>query len=278
LLFGYKGLKEKPVEFFGMGSTLTSDYPPAMLKVQIGRVAMKARFVITKKLVTSPVLLGSDFLVKNKMSISLFSDGHWWVSIGPVDNPIGKIKCMLTHKITVMTNGDVTIPPSTCHKIRMKTNSDETFTNYETNILKPNDCLDKSILVLFEGGRDSITLSNFSPLPLHFPDNFPLGELEPLSAVHLTTENFDLINTYKEQLTDSLEEILKPGVDPFIVKEKDKILEVFNTKPDLVVAYKEPPQIGNFNRRARMNKRPLFELGSELSLYRQINILYVTKL
>ncbi len=138
------------------------------------------------------------------------------------------------NKITVLTNGDVTIPPPTCHKIRVKTNSDETFTDYETDIFKPNDCLDKSTIVLFEWGRDSITLSNF-------PDNFPLGELEALPAMHLTTENSDLINTYKEQLTDSLEEILKPGIDPFIVKEKDKILEVFNTKPDLVVACKEPP-------------------------------------
>jgi hypothetical protein len=123
----------------------------------------------------------------------------------------------------------------------VKTNSNETFTDYETDILKPNDCLDKSTLVLFEGGRDSITLSNFSPLPLNFPDNSPLGELEALSAVHLTTENSDLINTYEEQLTDSLEEILEPGIDPFIVKEKDNIFEVFNRKPDLVIPYKEPP-------------------------------------
>jgi hypothetical protein len=168
------------------------------------------------------------------MSISLFSDGHWWVSIGPVDNPIGKIRCLLTHKITVMTNGDVTIPPFTCHKIRVKTNSDETFSDYETNIFKTNDCLDKSTLVLFEGGRDSITLSNFSPLPLNFPDNFPLGELEALPTVHLTADNSDLSNTYKEQVTDeglndrledSLEEILEPGIDPFIVKEKDKELD-----------------------------------------------------
>jgi len=227
-------LKEKPVEFFGMGSSLTSDYPPVMLKVQVGRVAMKARFIVTKDLFTSPVLLGSDFLVKNKMSISLFSDGHWWVSIGPVDNPIGKIRCLLTHKITVMTNGDVTIPPFTCHKIRVKTNSDEIFSDYETNFFKPNDCLDKSTRVLFEGGRDSITLSNFSPLPLNFPNNFPLGELEALPTVHLTAENSDLKNTYKEQVTDeglndrledSLEEILEPGIDPFIVKEKDKKLD-----------------------------------------------------
>jgi hypothetical protein len=184
-------LKEKPVEFFGMGSSLTSDYPPVMLKVQVGRVAMKVRFIVSKDLLTSPVLLGSDFLVKNKMSISLFSDGHWWVSIGPVDNPIGTIRCLLTHKITVMTNGDVTIPPLTCHKIRVKTNSDETFTDYETDIFTPNNCLNKSTLVLFEGGRDSLTLSNFSPLPLNFLDNFPLGELEALPTVHLTTENSD---------------------------------------------------------------------------------------
>jgi hypothetical protein len=224
-------LKEKPVEFFGMGSTLTSDYPPVMLKVQVGRVAMRARFIITKELFTSPVLLGSDFLVKNKMSISLFSDGHWWVSIGPVDNPIGKIKCLLTHKVTVMTNGDVIISPFTCHKIRVKTNSDELFTNYESDIFKPNDCLDKSTLVLFEGGRDSITLSNFSPLPLNFPNNFPLGELEALPAVHLTTENSDLINTYKEQVTDeglndrledSLEEISNLALIPSSLKKKTK--------------------------------------------------------
>jgi hypothetical protein len=59
--------------------------------------------------------------------------------------------------------------------------------------------------------------------------------------VHLTTENSDLINTYKEQVTDSLKEILEPGIDPFIVKEKDNIFEVFNRKPDLVIPYKEPP-------------------------------------
>jgi hypothetical protein len=117
---------------------------------------------------------------------------------------------------------------------RVKTNSDEIFSDYETNFFKPNDCLDKSTRVLFEGGRDSITLSNFSPLPLNFPNNFPLGELEALPTVHLTAENSDLINTYKEQVTDeglndrledSLEEILEPGIDPFIVKEKDKELD-----------------------------------------------------
>jgi hypothetical protein len=62
----------------------------------------------------------------------------------------------LTHRDPTSTvhklSGDVTIPPFTCHKIRVKTNSDQTFTDYETDILKPNNCLEKSTLVLFEGG------------------------------------------------------------------------------------------------------------------------------
>jgi hypothetical protein len=108
----------------------------------------------------------------------------------------------LTHRdptsIVHKLSGDVTIPPFTCHKIRVKTNLDETFTNYETDILKPNDCLDKSTLVLFEGGRDSITLSNFSPLPLKFPDNFPLGELEKDNIFEVFNREPDLVIPYKE--------------------------------------------------------------------------------
>jgi hypothetical protein len=62
---------------------------------------MKARFVVSEELQTSPILLGSGFLVKNKISVSHFSDGNWWVTIGPVDNPIGRIRCLVTHKKTL---------------------------------------------------------------------------------------------------------------------------------------------------------------------------------
>jgi hypothetical protein len=134
-----------------MGSSLSSDYPPVMLNVQIGRVAMKARFVVTKDLYTSPVLLGSDFLVRNKMSVSHFSDGHWWDSIGKVDNPIGRVRCLVTHKITLSSVNNVTVLPFTCHKIRIKTDDDTLLheTDSDFTYFKPNEGLDKSTKLLF---------------------------------------------------------------------------------------------------------------------------------
>ena len=65
-----------------------------MLDVQIGRVLLKGRFVITNQLSSSPLLLGTDFLTKNKVWISPYSNGKWFCCIGPSDKPLGKIEAL----------------------------------------------------------------------------------------------------------------------------------------------------------------------------------------
>jgi hypothetical protein len=65
-----KYLPEAPVTFNGMGSTVTSPYSPIELQIQLGRVRMTGRFIVTNLLTSSPILLGTDFTVKFKISIA----------------------------------------------------------------------------------------------------------------------------------------------------------------------------------------------------------------
>ncbi len=84
-------INEPPTSFSGMGSQLKSEYPPIMLQVQIGNVICQARFIVTNHLKSSKILLGSDFLVKNHMSIGTINpeDHSWICTIGtPI---IGKV-------------------------------------------------------------------------------------------------------------------------------------------------------------------------------------------
>jgi hypothetical protein len=69
-------LDENPLEFKGMGSDLSSKHPPVMLDLQIGRIMMRGRFIITEHLSTSPMLIGSDFMVKNQLSNSYYSNNQ----------------------------------------------------------------------------------------------------------------------------------------------------------------------------------------------------------
>jgi hypothetical protein len=51
-----------------MGLNLSSDHPSLMLNIQLCRDAMKARFVVSKELQTSPIILGSVFFLINPPS------------------------------------------------------------------------------------------------------------------------------------------------------------------------------------------------------------------
>jgi hypothetical protein len=65
-------LNEKPTEFCGMGLNLSSDHSSLMLNIQLGRNAMKARFVVSKELQTSPIILGSVFLINPPSAAEIF--------------------------------------------------------------------------------------------------------------------------------------------------------------------------------------------------------------
>jgi hypothetical protein len=96
-------LNDPPTEFSGIGSILKSKFPPIMLKVQIGRVILDGRFIVTSHLKSSPVLLGSDFLTKNKVSVGAFEDG-WYCTVGTYDKPLGRVSAFVTSKITLSAN------------------------------------------------------------------------------------------------------------------------------------------------------------------------------
>jgi hypothetical protein len=69
-----KYLPEAPVTFSGMGSTVTSPYSPIELQIPIGRVQMPGRFIVTNLLTSSPILLGTDFTVKYKISVAPYTN------------------------------------------------------------------------------------------------------------------------------------------------------------------------------------------------------------
>jgi hypothetical protein len=47
------------------------------------------------------VLIGSDFLVKNKISVAPHRDGRWWLYVGPIDDPFGMIPALVSNQLTL---------------------------------------------------------------------------------------------------------------------------------------------------------------------------------
>ncbi len=97
---GVMFLNEQPTEYSGLGSSLKSEYPPVMLSIQIGHCIIKARFIVSKELSSSPVLIGSDFLVKNEISVAPHRDGRWWLHVGPIDHPLGMMPVEVSDQLT----------------------------------------------------------------------------------------------------------------------------------------------------------------------------------
>jgi hypothetical protein len=103
-----------------MGSQLKSEYPPIMLQVQIGNVICQARFIVTNHLKSSKILLGSDFLVKNHMSIGAINpeDHSWICTIGtPI---IGKVKGKVVNKISLTFGENVYMAPNEVKRIEVQ--------------------------------------------------------------------------------------------------------------------------------------------------------------
>jgi hypothetical protein len=94
-------LNEQPTESSGLGASLKGEYPPVTLTIQIGHCVLRAPFIVSKKLMSSPVLIGSDFLVRNKISVAPHKDGRWWLYVGPIDDPFGMIPALVLNLLTL---------------------------------------------------------------------------------------------------------------------------------------------------------------------------------
>jgi hypothetical protein len=116
---GVMFLNEQPTEYSGLGSSLKSEYPPVMLSLQIGHCIIKARFIVSKELSSSPVLIGSDFLVKNEISVAPHGDGRWWLHVGPIDHPLGMIPVEVSDQLTFSSVHEVNFAPLEVKRVRV---------------------------------------------------------------------------------------------------------------------------------------------------------------
>ncbi len=94
-------LNGQPTESSGLGSSLRGEYPPVILTIQIGHCVLRAPFVVSKELTSSPVLIGSDFLARNEISVAPHKDGRWWLHVGPIDDPFGMIPALVSNQLTL---------------------------------------------------------------------------------------------------------------------------------------------------------------------------------
>jgi hypothetical protein len=183
--FGFvEELDEEPISFCGMGSEIQSKYPPIILKLQIGRVLLESRFVITDLLKSSPILLGSDFCIKNRLWVAPYSEDSWFVTVGPLDKPIAKVPALITNKLTLCSKAEFVFSPGEIKKIEVifkgTQYAKEIYSEHGSHpTLKKSDFLDASPFDLVSSevqDKNFIVLQNQSVLPSILPDNVPLAE------------------------------------------------------------------------------------------------------
>ena len=189
-----------------------------MLNVQIGRVMMKGRFIITEHLNTSPVLIGSDFMVKNQLSNSFYSNNNWYCCIGPVDNPLGKVPTVVTSKICLTSQDEINFEPFECKRITLsrpqgKILEKSEFSGIQTEFLK------NTPLKILSCNRESIELQNISPLNTLLLSDSPLVE-GTFRSSQINVE--EIANEFPEQ---ELEDILEPGMPIGNIIDKNEELD-----------------------------------------------------
>ncbi len=259
-------LQEPPIKFKGMGSNLKSHYPPLMLNVQIGKVLLKGRFIISDHLKTSPLLLGSDFMLKNKVWVTPFSNGKWYCYIGHFDNPIGKTEAMITSKIILSTVDHVTLRPFECKKIKVELADD--FLNkyldpsFATCPLNPDIEPSEGFLLsplIFTSTLDKNSIEIFN-------NSFFNTELCRGWEIGSTKKDFlvkDLNLTFEEALEDpnfEVESLIEPGQEIPSVAIIDKHEELEHVRNHQGIPEHLKPRLLTF-----LEKNPELFSGAEFS-------------
>ncbi len=258
-LFELEFLNEKPIHFKGMGSSLKSNYPPLMLNLQIGKVLLRGRFIISDHLKTSPLLLGSDFMLKNRVWVTPFSNGKWYCYIGTYDNPIGKTEAMITSKIVLSTVDHVTLKPFETKRIRVEISDeflnkyfDPSFSDYSLNpVIEQSDGFKETPLqIVSDLEKDSIEIFNNSFFNTELCRGWEIGS---------TKKDFstkDLSLNFQEAFEDpdfEIEQLIEPGLEiptVAIIDKHEELNHVKNhkdipeeLKPKLLAFLEENPEL-----------------------------------
>ena len=234
-------LSEEPLTFHGLGSTASSKYSPVVLTVQIGRIRMKGRFIVTNLLQSSPILLGTDFLMKNKVSVAPWSDREWFVTIGALDKPLGKVPAYITNRISLYCSKSSVFKPFEIKKVSVSANlngsSRELFLkNHCHKTVKSCSHINDSPFRLFEdeaGDDSSLIIQNLSPVTVTMQEGLELAETNvDLTSFQVAnpakTQNFNLETTEGGDAvlnSAELENLLEPGFLPSGVIDKESELD-----------------------------------------------------
>ena len=213
-----KMLDETPTIFSGLGSRLKSKLPPVMLDVQVGDVVISARFVVTDDLTSSPVLLGTDFLVKNKIGINPHEDNTWSVSVGPLSNPTAVIPCLVTNRISAHNQDEELFEPFEVKKIKISGNL--MTLNPDTYLHIKNGVFPFLIETVCNKSKTAI-VTNLSPLHTTLPPYMPITNIS-LDMACKAQMDFDLLRETcdTEEDFNSVEFGLEPGHGPNVIVDK----------------------------------------------------------
>jgi hypothetical protein len=94
----YHFLDEPPMQFSGLGSQLTSKFPPLFLQFKIGAVLLSERFHVSKELTSSPVLIGTDVIDQYRLHFVPLNKRNWELRIGYENKILAAVPCKVVSK------------------------------------------------------------------------------------------------------------------------------------------------------------------------------------
>ena len=266
-------LPGQPITFNGLGSEITSPHPSILLNVQIGRVSMKGTFVVTPLLTSSPVLLGTDFTVRYKLSVAPYTGDQWFVTVGPLDDPISKVPAFITNKVSLFASQKLHFQPFEIKKVTVSSDwngmSSELVQGTTLHKkLRHSETLKDSPFILFEDTLDhnnQVSIQNRSTVEAFLPAGLTLADSDVDLSTYQVSQPGMQINELKflengevVESTAELEALLEPGFSPPNFIDKETELNFIKTHKNFPEEFK-----GRFIE--FLEKRPSLFSGEEFS-------------
>ena len=211
--------------------------------------------------------MGTDFQVKNQISVAPYSTGNWYCCVGPVDNPIGKIPTMVTSKMTLSNAKPVFFEPFELKKVSVVLPRWSQIQNVRSNkqIAKfkiPESLLHSPFKVEYDKDDcTSVLVQNAAPVPTILFEGMDVAEMEYSENKKIVSQDLSLTQVEAEdpEFADlDIEDLLEPGIPTQKVIDAQEELNFIRNHPRIPDSVK--PTILNY-----LEKTPELFSGSEFS-------------
>ena len=147
---------------------------PIMLNVQVGSVVLKARFVVTDLLKSSKILLGTDFLIKNRIAIGAIGPKNTWeCTVSPEGKVLTKISGKVTNKLSLELMENLTLAPCDVRKVALAERTSEK----SDTVLSVSPIYQEYLSLKTTVKNSRLFMENHSLQPAALFNGFPLIEL-----------------------------------------------------------------------------------------------------